>query len=594
VTGEAEEPPLPSVALIVPSRNGAHHLTDCLDSVAALDYDRDRLEVIVVDNASTDGSRELLRTRYPRVRVLEQGENLGFAEAVNVAAAATNAECLALANNDMRLEPAWLRRLVASYAPEAGYVCVGGVILDWEGTHVDFFDGFVNFHGAAAQDRFGQRLEDVRIEDGRELLFACGGSMLIGREVFRELGGFDPAFFAYFEDVDLGWRLWLAGHRVRLAAGARSLHRHHATGSTFPMYQRTLLFERNWLLMLLQNLEEANLERLLGPALLLLVERAVLETDSDRADYEPGAPAEAAEEPVPRTSLARLHAVTDVVADLERIRRRREEVQRTRRRADAEVLARFGRPFAPVREDATYLAAMARVTQEFGLDELFAQRKATRVLVVDAEGSDRLWSLAAGVASFVPVVYATRARKPRAPGVDVVRLRGGDALAELVAEVEVVVVSGTSAEAERLASPRPQLLVVDLSRAEPPEAVLRGGDLFLCVDEAERSRWLARLGDVGRRNAELVAVAEERDLAATLRAVVDDPFRLYARRPDGSGPRLTEDALRLLATWRYQYGVSRPAAWHVARALWRALPAAARPPLRRALRQRGRWRWSRA
>src|SRR5918912_2916473 len=117
-------PSPPSVALVIPSYEGSRCLPECLDSVAALDYPRNLLETIVVDNGSTDSTAELLATRYPWVRVLRQSENLGFAEAVNVGARASTAACLALANNDMRLDPAWLRELVAAYEPQEGYRCV--------------------------------------------------------------------------------------------------------------------------------------------------------------------------------------------------------------------------------------------------------------------------------------------------------------------------------------------------------------------------------------------------------------------------------------------------------------------------------------
>lgn len=340
---------MPSVSLIVPTVDGAAHLPTLLDSVAALDYPRRRLETIVVDNGSRDGSFELLRGRYPWVRVLPQDENLGFAEAVNVAARTSGAECIALANNDMRLHPGWLQELVRVY--EDGTRCVAGVILDWDGERVQFADGIVNFHGAAAQVPFGERLEDVEIEDGRELPFACGGSMLIDRKLFLDLGGFDAAFFAYFEDVDLGWRLRLAGHDVRLAAGSRAFHRHHSTGSLIPLAERLRLYEANWLRTVLKNVGDQHLARVLGASLLLLDERARRTSGAE--------------------SAARAAAARDVVRDLPRLRRQRRDVQARRKRSDSEIFARFGRPFFPALDDVGYLDAVASVVGSFDLEEVF-------------------------------------------------------------------------------------------------------------------------------------------------------------------------------------------------------------------------------
>jgi GT2 family glycosyltransferase len=343
---------IPSVGVIVPNLNGIGHLPACLDSLRRLDYPPELVETIVLDNGSTDGSQVLLAEQYPWVRVLAEPQNLGFAEAVNRAAKATAADAVALLNNDMRVDPGWLRELVRLYDPEDGYPCVGGVILDWEGARVQFAEGIVNFHGAAAQVPFGEPLEQVRIEDGRELPFACGGSMLIDRRLFLEVGGFDEDYFAYFEDVDLGWRLILMGHGTRLAAGSRCYHRHHATGETLSRELRTRLYEANWLRTLLKNLSDENLPRLLTAALLLVSERA-------RMDSEPS------------MSRARLDAVADVVESLRRIIERRHEVQARRRRTDHEIFLRFGRPFFPALADRPYLDAVERVIEAFRLDELF-------------------------------------------------------------------------------------------------------------------------------------------------------------------------------------------------------------------------------
>src|SRR5205814_5032718 len=98
------------------------------------------------------------------------------------------------------------RELVGAYEPEGGYSCVGGLIVSLDGERVDFAEGYVSFHGMAGQIGQGQLVSDIPLVDRREVLFACGGSLLVARELFLDLGGFDPTFFAYFEDVDLGWR----------------------------------------------------------------------------------------------------------------------------------------------------------------------------------------------------------------------------------------------------------------------------------------------------------------------------------------------------------------------------------------------------
>jgi len=439
----------PSVSLVIPSYNGAHFLAGCLDSVAALDYPRERLETIVVDNASTDGTAELLARDYPWVHVLRQDENCGFAGANNIGASAAGGECVAFANNDMRLDPAWLRELVAAYAPEEGYCCVAGLILNASGERVDFADGFVNFHGMAGQIGFGEPVEHVPVEDGRELFFACGGSMLVDRHAFLELGGFDESFFAYFEDVDLGWRLWLAGHKVRLASRARSFHHHHGTGARFPMHQRVVLYERNALSMLVKNLEERNLYRFLAAALCLVSERGRLDSGTDPAEFAFGAPSAGERREVPLNSLARFHAVSAFVEALDGAFARRAEIQALRRRSDVELFALFRRPFLPVYREEAYLAAAARLVRAFGILDQFPERRATQLVVVPGADTARAVELARETSRFVRTVFAGDGAPA---GTEAFADRSREELEQLVRESDVLVLGDGAPHAAELSA----------------------------------------------------------------------------------------------------------------------------------------------
>ncbi len=578
----------PSVSILLVNYNGARHLPACLESLAALDYATDRYEVLLVDNGSTDRSRALLNERYPWVRVLPQGENLGFAEGNNVGAAASDADCLALLNTDMKVEPDWLSRLVEQYDPAERVACVGALILDWEGKHVDFADGIVNHYGFGDQPGLGRPLEDVDVRDGRELPFACAGSMLIDRKLFLAVGGFDPRFFAYFEDVDLGWRIWLAGHRVRLAAGARVYHRHHGTSGSLPDYQRTLLYERNALRTLIKNLEERNLGPVLSGALLLLLERARLATGSDRSEFQLGVQTRRTSEMVDRHALAPLHAVSDLVGELDELMEERRRVQALRRVPDAEIFARFGHPFRPLgRADDAYLEAMTRVTQALRFDELFTTRKASRVLVLayDRIGERmagpgvRSWEIARALARSVPVTLASDEEiGRRAPGIENVRFANEEALRLLVEEADIVLLHGHAVERWSSLRTARALKVVDLydpwllenlenQRSFSPlqgdwiarrdvdvqRELLDIGDFFVCASERQRDYWLGMLSARGR----LDRATYEAD--PTLRSLIDvlpygcpqdPPERGRALR--GVHPKVPEDAFLLLwggGTW---------------------------------------------
>src|SRR5213075_442139 len=103
----------PHVSVVIPNFNGMEHLEQCLASLGELDYPADRLEVLVVDNASTDESARFVRKRFPKTRLLELTENRGFAAACNRGAHDGRGSVVAFLNNDMRVDPAWARELVA-------------------------------------------------------------------------------------------------------------------------------------------------------------------------------------------------------------------------------------------------------------------------------------------------------------------------------------------------------------------------------------------------------------------------------------------------------------------------------------------------
>ena len=276
-TREAE---CPTISIVVLNYNSLTHLRDCLDSLLRLDYRPDRIELLLADNASSDSSVEWVAAHYPIVRIVQNGSNLGFAAGNTAGARAAHGEWVAFLNPDTRVEPNWLSELIQPALRDPEIVCVASKMLTWEGDAIDFADAAINFMGWGCQPGYGsRRLTDF--EQDREVLFACGGAMLIRRQVFLTVGGFDPAFFAYYEDVDLGWRLWLMGYKVALAARAVVYHRHHGSWSNVSHPKRWVLAERNTLLTIIKNYDEANLARVLPAALLLALQRAYLDVQPD-------------------------------------------------------------------------------------------------------------------------------------------------------------------------------------------------------------------------------------------------------------------------------------------------------------------------
>ena len=247
----------PRVRAVVVTWNGAHLLAECLDSLLAQDLPPGQLEILVVDNASTDGTRELLAERYPTVRMLALAHNRGFAGGVAAATADLLAgpvqdpalpEFVALLNNDARFEPDAVRLLVAAAdAAEAAGERVGAVTAtvllaerDPEGRVLVNSTGNVLTPAGAAADRdYGVPLDEVRPE--REVFGFNGGASLLRVAALRDVGGFDASLFLYYEDTDVSWSMREHGWIIIHEHAARAHHRHMAstgggTSATFRFY----------------------------------------------------------------------------------------------------------------------------------------------------------------------------------------------------------------------------------------------------------------------------------------------------------------------------------------------------------------------
>jgi GT2 family glycosyltransferase len=368
------EVPRPRVSVIVLNWNGREHAEECLRSLSNLRYERDRLEVILFDNGSSDGSVEYLAERFPDVKLVASDRNLGFAEGNNRAALSASHEWLAFLNNDARVPPDWLQRLSAPLRKEDPPRCIGGTILSWDGETIDFAGGTANVLGYGFQVGYGEPAS--HLDASRLSLFACGGAMLIERALFLEVGGFDPDYFLFFEDVDLGWRLNLLGHDVWYEASAVAYHHHHASVRAIPDSQRQALYGRNALWTILKCLDDRNLWRVLPMALVLQAERALVAVPPEvrQFNFEPERArleehvSEAAPDPLP-SALSPLLAITAFADKLEAMWERRAWLQRHRVRADREIFRLLNNPFETDVGDSRYLLLMRRMASLFGVDE---------------------------------------------------------------------------------------------------------------------------------------------------------------------------------------------------------------------------------
>jgi GT2 family glycosyltransferase len=271
----------PLVSIVIITVLGATYLPDCLSSLREQTYPLDRTDVIVVDNGSKEDPSAAVAELYPGARVVRSETNIGFSGANNLGARAARGEYVVFINDDTRLHPEWLRELVGT-AVRHGAASAGSRMLTWDGTTIDFVGGVVNCEAKGFQTDTG--LPEAGRHTGEvPILFACGGAMLIRRDLLLNTGGWDEGAWMYYEDVELGWRLWLLGHEAWFSPRSIVFHKHHGTWGRWPEPPRLRLYERNSLRILYTHLERDSLARVLPAALLLAADRAMLITGLSRA-----------------------------------------------------------------------------------------------------------------------------------------------------------------------------------------------------------------------------------------------------------------------------------------------------------------------
>ncbi|MFQ5407378.1 MAG: glycosyltransferase family 2 protein [Anaerolineales bacterium] len=216
------------ISVVIPNWNGIVHLPSCLNALRAQTHPE--FEVIVADNASDDGSQELVQREYPEFQLLALDRNYGFTGACNAGIRAAQGEIVVLLNNDTEAAPDWLAQVAAAFErhPDVGSVASKMLLFDRRDTlHTagDLYgtDGIPSNRGVWAKDT-NQYTEGY-------VFSACGGAAAYRRAMLDEVGLLDEDFFFSCEDVDLGWRAQLRGWRTVYAPAAIVYHHLAATGA---------------------------------------------------------------------------------------------------------------------------------------------------------------------------------------------------------------------------------------------------------------------------------------------------------------------------------------------------------------------------
>lgn len=259
--------PAPRVSVVIVSWNARSLLQQCLPSVMATDYPN--LEVILADNASTDGSAAWVARAHPSVKIVRHPNNWLFARGNNAALPHATGSYVVLLNNDVEVPPNWLDPLVEAMETDATIGAVQPKLLQYDAR--DRFE----YAGAAGGflDRVGYpftrgRLFDTmepdrgQYDNARDVFWATGAALMLRRSALHEVGLLDDTFEMHMEEIDLCWRLWRHGYRVRVEPASAV---YHIGGASLPQSspRKTYYNFRNSLLMLYKNLPPAHWRKIL-------------------------------------------------------------------------------------------------------------------------------------------------------------------------------------------------------------------------------------------------------------------------------------------------------------------------------------------
>jgi hypothetical protein len=252
------------ISVIIPHYNGWELLKRCLESLAG-SGDQD-YEVFLIDNGSTDGSPAKAKEAFPYITVIASGKNLGFAGGCNLGIRSTTGEYVALLNNDTEVETGWLGSLVLAMDSDAS-IAAAQPKIKWlrERSTFDYSGGaggLMDVYGYPyCRGRLFQTLEQDQGQYDNsppDIFWASGSASIYRRSALEEVGFLDEDFFMHMEEIDLCWRLHLAGYRVISVPDSLV---YHLSGGSLPAgdFRKMYLNHRNSLLMLLKNYSLASL-----------------------------------------------------------------------------------------------------------------------------------------------------------------------------------------------------------------------------------------------------------------------------------------------------------------------------------------------
>jgi len=555
------------VSVVLVNFRGADDTLEAIARLREIDWPPERLEIVVVENGSGDDSAERLGAAGTDVRLVVSDANLGFAGGCNLGVRESSGEFVALLNNDAKPDPQWVRAAVDAFAEDGRIGAVASKVLDWDGELVDYIGAAMTWYGAGYKPYTAER--PPRTPEARaDVLFGTGSAMFVRRSVWDALGGLDERYFMFYEDVDLGWRLNLAGWRYLYEPRSIAFHKHHASMSAFGPFKETYLLERNALYTLYKNMGDRYLADALPAAIALAIRRAVVRAGLDSSSFDLRRGADDAESmEIDKGAVAAVFAIDQFVEELPGLKRDRERIQAERVAPESRIRALFGRVDAPVIQDRPYLRGYENLVASFDLIDVPGE---TKVVVVTGDPIGRrlsgpgirAWHIAEALSAVasVALVSLTGVEGGIDAPFELVRVAPGDdrTFSRLERWADVIVFQGHALAVFDSLRRSDKILVADvydpmhieqleqgreLPRAEWERHVadatavlneqLGRADLLLAASERQRHFWLGQLAALGRVNP---STYEDDPHLTQLIATV--PFGLSAAPPRHERPVL--------------------------------------------------------
>lgn len=248
-----------SASIVILSYNSREDLEECIPSLMSQTYQD--FEIIVVDNASTDGSEEFIRTNYPMIKVVQTGKNLGYPAGNNAGFEVAEGEYIAVVNPDTVADPQWLAELIKPLERDHTIAATTSkILIYYQKDRINTCASTSHLTGLTFCRGLNKSVDEFNNFQAVGAVSGC--SFAIRRDVLKYINGFDPDFFLYMEDADLSWRIRFAGGKILYVPESIIYHKFNLSIAPW----KEFYLERNRYLILLKNLDTKTL-LLLTPAL---------------------------------------------------------------------------------------------------------------------------------------------------------------------------------------------------------------------------------------------------------------------------------------------------------------------------------------